>query len=228
MMGQATSRAVLSRASGPGPSTAFRLDYALRLGLALVVGASLSVITVYLLLASELGSYEQSFLVVSSVRRLTLGAAVASGLVQLVVAGLLVAAIALVASHKLAGPTIRLERMLETMAEGRLPGALRFRSGDQTGLLGASFNQLAQTLEERHAHLGHDLEALRAAYASVEHALGNPGGPEVGGSVQDLCSRAEALARELERFGAEVGGGPDAGEIGPGVSAEGGSTGEPC
>jgi methyl-accepting chemotaxis protein len=187
-----------------GPSTRFRFGYAIRLGLALACGAVASTLTVYLWLASDLGTYGQSFAIVSSVRRLVLGAAAVSGLIQLLVAGLLVAAFALIASHKLAGPTVRLERLLHGMAEGQLPGSLHFRDGDQAGQLAAGFNRLSQALHERHAQAREELDELRSSHREIQRM------PEKGGTcpaVDQFCERAEALAKNLERLSADAGSG---------------------
>ncbi len=183
----------------------FRFHYAIRLGLTLAAGAAVSTLTVYAVLSADLGDYAEGVTTISSVRSMVLAAAALSGLIQLVLTGILVAALALFASHKIAGPMVRLARLLRAVADGRLPDRVQFRSGDQTGRLAAHFNRIGERLAERHAGVVEPLGALRSSLDELERFLGQSGGGEQGRLLaREICESADALAGNLGRLAASL------------------------
>lgn len=68
---------------------------------------------------------------------------------QVLLAGVLIAVIALLASHKIAGPLIRFERYVHALGEGNLRQKVTFRKGDQNISLPDTFNKLCERLRKR-------------------------------------------------------------------------------
>jgi len=185
--------------SGQALDGSFRFQYAIRLGLALAAGAAASTLTVYALLAADLGDYAQGVTTISSVRSMVFAAAALSGLIQLTVGGLLVSALALVASHKIAGPTVRLVRVVRAMADGVLPEPVHFRGCDQTGHLATHFKRVCERIAERHAEVVDQLAALCIAHEEIEHTLEELNSrEECSRMAREICQRADTLARRLQ------------------------------
>ena len=67
-------------------------------------------------------------------------AAALSGLIHVVRTGIVSIFLALFASHKIVGPTVRLVRLLREVGQGRLLRAVNFRRGDPAAPLAAHFN----------------------------------------------------------------------------------------
>ena len=177
---------------------AFRFQYELRLGLALATGATVATLTVYLMLAADLTDYARSLLTLSAVRSMVLAAAGVSGLIQLAIAGGLVALLALFASHKIAGPTVRLVSLLRIIGAGKLPGPVHFRAGDQTGRLASHFNRVTERLASRHTDVVDQIAGLRNACAELQSVLAVPGTGEQRPALADeIRQRADALADRL-------------------------------
>ena len=183
----------------------FRFHYAIRFGLTLAAGAAASTLTVYAVLGADLGDYAQGVTTISSVRSMVLTAAALSGLIQLVLTGILVAALALFASHRIAGPMVRLARLLRAIADGRLPDPVQFRGGDQTGRLATHFNRVSERLAKRHAGLFEPLGALRSSLDELERFLTPTGTGERGPLLaREVCESADALAHNLGRLAASL------------------------
>ena len=176
-------------------SAGFQCRYFLRLAAAVACGAIVAGAIVYALLASDLGGYAESVTVLAGVRQSVLAAAVLSGLIQLVVTGTLAVVLALLASHKIAGPAARLLGCLRSVSQGRLPGAVHFRQGDQVGRLEDCFNDVSRALTGRHERLVRKLDDVRAAEDDLRRASGSPEDQQAAG--RRLRERADELARLL-------------------------------
>ncbi|MBI5095234.1 MAG: methyl-accepting chemotaxis protein [Candidatus Hydrogenedentes bacterium] len=72
-----------------------------------------------------------------------------SGAGQLLLVGILVSGVALYASHRIAGPLIRLEHGLRGLAQGDLTAKLQFRRGDQDRSLPGAFDALREDVSQR-------------------------------------------------------------------------------
>jgi len=166
-----------------------------RLAATVACGAAVAGAIVYALLASDLGDYAESLTVLSRVRQSVVGAAAVSGVVQIVVTCTLVAVIALLASHKVAGPLARMIGCLRGVAQGRLPGPIRLRRGDQVGRLESRFNEVSRALAERHEALMLKVADVRDAEQALRRASGEP--EERRAAAQRLRDRAAELASLL-------------------------------
>ena len=179
-------------------SAGFQLGYIARFGLAVIAGATAAGLVVCGLLAGDLGTYAQNVTIINGVQEWVFAAAALSALIQLALTGVLASALALVASHKVAGPTVRLVRALRGIGEGKLPGPVRFRHGDQVGRLEGDFNALARLLRQRHQRLVRNLDEARDAQEELRRLLrGQASGQERPAAARELRRRADELARLL-------------------------------
>lgn len=189
-----------SHTSAHAVSVSFRLRYLIRLSVVLTLGALLSGLAVYLILARDLDTYARSIAVIRGTREVVVGAAVLSGLIQVVVTGLLVVVIALLASHKIVGPTVRLERLLKGAAAGRLSERARFRWGDQLGRLEDGFNRLLARFVRQARAVGgrlEEIETLRAGMGPVTDEAHERAANLT--LARQMRSRASALADYLRK-----------------------------
>lgn len=181
---------------------AFQLGFVIKLGLAVVCGAAVAGMVAYAVLAKDLGSYAQNVTIISRVQRSVAAAALLSALIQVGVTGLIVTVLVLLASHKIAGPTVRLVRMLREVREGKLPGLVRFRRDDQVGKLETRFNEVSCMLSERHEHLRRRLDGVRSAGRELRYALRKPEDrKECRAAAKRLRDRASELASSLAAIG---------------------------
>ncbi len=67
----------------------------------------------------------------------------------LILGSLLIGALSVFASHRIAGPIFRLNSSLKKMAKGSFDERITFRKNDYFQEIAANFNDMAQTLEER-------------------------------------------------------------------------------
>ncbi|TAN43764.1 MAG: hypothetical protein EPN22_09250 [Nitrospirae bacterium] len=74
-----------------------------------------------------------------------------------------VTVIAILASHKIAGPIYRMQKFINDMAEKRKARPLRFRNSDQLHETADALNTMIRDLESR-------LDAISAAYREFEEA----------------------------------------------------------
>jgi len=184
-----------SEAPAYGVSAGYRIRYIVRFGVVVLCGAVAAGAIAYALLASDLGDYAENLTIVSGVRQSVAGAAAVSALVQAALAGAVVTALALFASHKVAGPVTRLIRCFRDAARGALPGPVHFRKGDQVGKLEDRFNTIGRLLTLRHERLRQKLEDVRAAAQELRRVQGDPAARQA--AAQELRERSSELARLL-------------------------------
>ncbi len=89
-------------------------------------------------------------------------------MVALLVAGIINIFMVLYASHKIAGPLYRFEKLCEQIGDGQLDGITTLRQGDQLQDIGRAFNEMVTKLRHRKeqksiliAQLNHALESLQ-------------------------------------------------------------------
>lgn len=103
-----------------------------------------------------------------------------------------VLAIAVLTSHKIAGPVYRLRVALEAVAKGRGARPISLREGDQLGKTAEAFNAMLGELQDR-------FRSIETACAEVSaEAAREAGGPP--GSREELKGRIERLREALERL----------------------------
>lgn len=107
---------------------------------------------------------------------------------------------AILVSHRIAGPLVRVRRNLRWLGEGRLPAPLRTRSRD--------FLQVeVATLNATVANLGQQLDAVRTAHAGLASALATVGATLRNGDaaaatvqLQNAFAADDILGRQLAKF----------------------------
>ena len=177
---------------------AFRLGYAAKLALAIVVGAAVAIAVVYAALAEDLGTFAQNAAIIGRTRQSVIAAATISGLLHVVLTGSVAIFLALFASHRIAGPTVRLARVLREVGDGKLPCELRLRAGDQVEPLAARFNEVCQALYDRHEAMKQKLESVRAAEVSLRQMADAAGsGEECRTAADELRAQADELSQLL-------------------------------
>jgi len=185
-------------ASAHAVETAFRVRFLVRIGVTIVCGAAVAGAVVYAILAEDLGSYAQSYAIISRTQKLVIGASALSGLIQIVLVGVPVMLLALLASHSIVGPLARLAGCFRRAAQGELPGTVRFRRGDQVGRIEAQFNAVSEAIAARHEEIGRQLDSLRAAEREMRGALEGTDDPEKRlAAVALFRARADELARKI-------------------------------
>lgn len=92
----------------------------------------------------------------------------------------------IVATHKVAGPLLRIRRLVQSVAEGRLETPpYQLRDGDELKELFESTSQMVQALRDQQAK---DLTQVRASIAAVENSGASP----------DILQGLRALEARLE------------------------------
>jgi hypothetical protein len=153
----------------------------------MLLGAFAAGLVVCAVLASDLGTYAQNVSILSNVQKWEVGAAILSALIQVALTGALVGGLALLASHKVAGPMVRLVGALRGIVQGRLPDPVAFRRGDQVGKVEDEFNEVSRLIRVRH----------ESAQTRLRRELDAPGGAERRAAARDLRERADELAALL-------------------------------
>jgi HAMP domain-containing protein len=178
----------------------FQIRLAMKVGLVVVLSMSLAALMFYFLTPRQVaGSYLEGFWGLNEVRLALLRITIFSGAAQLALSGLLISGVALFASHKIAGPLIRLARCLRRLAEGNIHQTISFRKGDQDQPLASAFNDLCRrwrqrvsAADEAAAELGDLRENLRM------HANAGSFSPE---EMDKVAGRIRAQAEKLKSAG---------------------------
>ncbi|NIA12675.1 MAG: hypothetical protein GWP08_01250 [Nitrospiraceae bacterium] len=129
---------------------AFHLRLIAKIGLLLVLGTMTPAALFWLATDRTVAqNYLEAFIQFDTLRIVLLRTTVVSAAAQVVLVGGLIAGLAVLASHKIAGPLVRLDHNLRKLAEGSLNQTLRFRRGDQDRSLPAAFEALRVRLRDR-------------------------------------------------------------------------------
>ncbi len=107
-------------------------------------------------------------------------------LAVLLVASTAVLAVAVLASHKVAGPLFRLQRVAGYLGRRVLPGRIHLRMGDQGKPVAAEINAWVAGRKERLAEFQERTGACEEALRRAEESLGRGGAGESGEALADL------------------------------------------
>jgi HAMP domain-containing protein len=111
----------------------------------------------------------------------------------LLTAAVAVFAVAVFASHKLAGPLFRLQRVAAHLEQRVLVGNIHLRGADQCKLVASAINGWVENRKRRLASLSADAAACESALAKIEEAL-------VGSEPSPLPDLLEALRRSADEL----------------------------
>ncbi len=186
----------------------FQAGLMLRVVVLLLVGALVPAIVFWFRTADlSAATYAEALRDVSALRMALVRVTVLSMAGQLFFAGLLMAGVALLASHKIAGPLVRVERCVRGVGEGNLRQSISFRQGDQDKSLPVAFRALCARLSARVTAaegVAEDLRALRDELKGHSSAEELPP-PERAG----IADRIRVQVERLERAAAFEGDGND-------------------
>ena len=157
-----------------------------------VGGFSIIIAAVSLILSREevLHYYEAVFLFISTNKALV-KTFIAAGAIELIFIAGVITFISIYASHKLAGPVYRLEKILGMFGDGDLRQRVRFRKYDPIKGVEESFNRSVEGLGEK-------LRAVEGACEEADRAREGIDGSEE--SVERFRKKVSILEREIEKF----------------------------
>lgn len=127
----------------------------------LLLGAVLSTCITMLTTQKTLTStYEGSKLIIEKTSLAILPSVIATNVITTGIIGIIVVAITLLVSHKIAGPMYRFERDLEDISRGNLQKYIKIRDGDQFGEFAISLNKMIGGINKKLRGLQKDLEVI--------------------------------------------------------------------
>lgn len=128
----------------------FRVRLMVKVGATLAIGA-LAPTCIFWALTADLvaHTYGDALADLSEFKLALARLALLSAGLQTALVGLLVIAVALLASHKISGPSIRFKRSIRQLAEGDFRQTVVFRHGDQDRSLPQAFHRLLERLRGR-------------------------------------------------------------------------------
>lgn len=182
----------------PRDEAPFRLSYPLGFltrtaacsALACVVGLAILRWVFFRELGREFGP---AFYTLKSMLDFLIPCLVFSLLAVLLVASVAVFLVALFASHKVAGPLFRLQRVADHLGRRVLVGRIHLRAGDQGHLLASEINRWVQGRKTRFAQMRETAEACEGALWECERALAAGQSGDLVRALADLTSRASEL-----------------------------------
>ncbi len=128
----------------------FQTRFIVKFVMILVAGGLLSVGLTFLNTQDSLTAvYANSKLSIQNTSLAIMPSVVFTMLVTTLVLGLVVIAVTLLVSHKIAGPMFRFEKDINRIAAGDLKSRIHIRKGDQFQELAVSLNQMVEGLAER-------------------------------------------------------------------------------
>ena len=128
----------------------FQIRLMVKVGLLLAAGVLLTALVFWVFAVRlEAHTYVEALQDINEFRLALLYVTILSALGQVALVGALIAVVALLASHKIAGPLIRFGRCLDMLADGDLRQKVGFRRGDQDQSLPQAFHALSQRLRGR-------------------------------------------------------------------------------
>jgi len=143
----------------------FQADFILKFCLLVTAGGSLTICLVYFLAAQATTvSIVHSRVAVRSTADFILPVLIQTVAVTVVLVGLATIVVALLFSHKIAGPLYRFKKVLEALEQGDFSSAFKIRTLDQLQILAGSLNGVVVKNRDQ-------LIALKKAFKSLEKDL---------------------------------------------------------
>jgi methyl-accepting chemotaxis protein len=148
---------------------AFQGRFILKMFLLILLSGFCSALLIYWLTGGDLQaqSYTAHTNIMTSLEHLGISILIGN-LLAMLIAGSLVVVVALYASHKIAGPLYRFEKLCEQIGDGQLESIPSLREHDQLQELGKAFAEMASKLRYRKSkrillinELANQLEQLR-------------------------------------------------------------------
>jgi len=186
----------------------FKIRFMLRFCILVILGVVGTGILFYLLSFRKLGTgYGDAVHTIYNLKRVVLPTLFASleSILLLGIVTLIIAAMSLFFSHKIAGPLFRISKDLDTIAAGDLTVETRLRAKDQIAELARIVNGLTKRLNWTVKETGRAHASVEAGTAHLQTILaGDP-------SAEALREAAEKLRGDVERLKSAL---PSAGKKG--------------
>jgi methyl-accepting chemotaxis protein len=175
----------------------FKIRFMLRFCILVILGVVGTGVLFYLLSFRQLSTgYGDAVYTIYNLKRVVLPTLFASleSILLLGIVTIIIAAMSLFFSHKIAGPLFRISRDLETIAAGDLTVETRLRAKDQIAELARIVNGLTQRLKRRVKETGDAHASVEAATARLQTILtGDP-------SAEALREAADNLRGDIEKL----------------------------
>lgn len=116
--------------------------------------------------------YAQTIYTLKSMNTYLVPTLVLSFLIVLFIASISVLFVSIIASHKVAGPIFRLQRVGEHLDKSILIGHIQLRKGDWLTVTATHVNEWVATRKKLHSALRHDAEVAHEAIRAMKVAAG--------------------------------------------------------
>ena len=140
----------------------FQTKFIIKFVLVLILGGAISIaLTLFSTQGTLTSTFVNSKLLIQNTSLAIMPSVIYTNLVTTAVVGLIMVMVALLVSHKIAGPMYRFEKDIERITNGDLKSRVKLRKGDQFKLLAISLNIM---LDQLNANLT-DIKKQTAAIA---------------------------------------------------------------
>lgn len=154
----------------------FELSLVLKVALLLAVGVLIPATTFWLVTTRfEAADYAEIIENIGALELILLRVTVLSAVGQFVLVGVLIAGVALFASHRIAGPLIRFERCVREVGEGDFSQRISFRDGDQNRALPQALDVLCRRLRQRVSKAEGVAKNLKSLCENLDEISGGAG-----------------------------------------------------
>jgi len=151
---------------------AFLTKFVIKFSVVVLVGVLAASLLLFMIINRDLGeSYYSGIYFLSHLTRNLIKYLMYSFAFQLIIISLATIVITLLASHKIAGPLFRLEKISDQIARGELPERVRIRSKDQIQSLAYSMDNMVQQLKTKLKKLNSNLDRIRESRPKIEQFI---------------------------------------------------------
>lgn len=140
--------------------------------------------------------YSEAFQALKSLHGSVLPVLALCGTAAFLIASPLLCTVAVFASHRIAGPLFRLQRVAEHLARGELVGQVHLRAADQCKPVAEEVNRFVAAHKERCLHLQECCKQLQHFLSSWEEDLASG----ASGGVEEKIVDMQSMIRELEQM----------------------------
>lgn len=140
--------------------------------------------------------YAQTIYTLKSMNTYLVPTLVLSSLIVLFIASVSVFFVAVIASHKVAGPIFRLQRVGEHLDKSILIGHIHLRKGDWLTTIAAHVNEWVAKRKKTHTALRHDAEIAHEAIRAMKVAAGRGDYAEARALLDRFLEKSGGASRE--------------------------------
>lgn len=165
----------------------FQTKFIVKFASLVIIAAAISGAIVYMMARSTVTtSFENSRLVIKSTADFILPSVLLSGAVVIISIGLATIAVALIASHRIAGPLYRLEKDIKEVSGGNLQMKFSLRKSDEMKSLANGLNVMVEALKN-------DVVNIKKISSEIETALNT-------NNIESARARLKDMKRLVDKF----------------------------